>query len=604
MSLMAVILITLVLVSILILYIAVNAKTKRMTKRKAIISIIALMILLLFVIIYGVILIANTNMYLNMTSIISSTGILDDEEEEEKRRTRGRQYNNKDGEEIVTRFGLYPIDDTLRIRQEMLEICEKIGEAYGVDGKTVLAIALAEAHSSMTSLPNIEQVNGKVGSLYVNLSIDNVVGSNGRNFFIASGNEGKYKDKNGKAITDKYKVGKIDTSVGGAIGLYQFEASYIEGNFVTMYREINGKVVPEVGVKIMSYFDEQLGFMRPNPLYFPDQAINAINKIKWHMDDHAGQLNDIKVSLPDKVKEEILFIYAADAYRGDMTGSGKNGKNMHDAMGNLYADVYSKYSKQEPNIKYLGQFSSESYDKSSIRKLATGRQYNSTEFSGRMDGSPVTVAGTTFNKTFLEEFSNTPPHNINYLSYFDQVNNGGRNQNRLGIAHGFEALNASEYYWNLWEKQIEAAEKVETGGGSSGGLVVGEGEFLHPTPKYRNIASPYGPRIHPTKKVSSFHTGVDFAAPSGADILASKSGVVLQAAWNNAYGYKTVINHNDGTTTMYGHQSKMLVKAGDEVRAGDIIGYVGSTGWSTGPHLHFEIRIDNKHVNPMAYLKR
>jgi len=110
------------------------------------------------------------------------------------------------------------------------------------------------------------------------------------------------------------------------------------------------------------------------------------------------------------------------------------------------------------------------------------------------------------------------------------------------------------------------------------------------------ISSPYGPRW------GRFHTGVDIAAPYGASVRAVFSGRVVRASWYGAYGYCIVIDHGDEVTTLYAHLSDFLVARGDWVARGQIIGRVGSTGNSTGPHLHFEVRINGAHKNPLSYL--
>ena len=101
---------------------------------------------------------------------------------------------------------------------------------------------------------------------------------------------------------------------------------------------------------------------------------------------------------------------------------------------------------------------------------------------------------------------------------------------------------------------------------------------------------------------SSDHTGLDIAAKSGTDIQVVADGVVEFAAYNGSYGKLVKINHGNGVETWYAHTSKIYVKVGQEVKAGDVIAAVGSTGNSTGPHLHFEIRINGEHVNPQNYL--
>lgn len=110
------------------------------------------------------------------------------------------------------------------------------------------------------------------------------------------------------------------------------------------------------------------------------------------------------------------------------------------------------------------------------------------------------------------------------------------------------------------------------------------------------INSPYGPRW------GSFHPGIDIDGYTGEPIVAAKSGVVIMAGPYSGYGNATIIDHGGGIATLYGHQSSLAVSNGQHVRQGEVIGYVGCTGYCTGPHLHFEVRVNGEHVNPMPYL--
>lgn len=116
------------------------------------------------------------------------------------------------------------------------------------------------------------------------------------------------------------------------------------------------------------------------------------------------------------------------------------------------------------------------------------------------------------------------------------------------------------------------------------------------------ISSNFGNRFHPIDKVMKFHAGMDIAAPVGTKIGAAADGVVTFAGWSKGYGNLVVVKHADGKETRYGHTSKMFVKEGDSVVAGQQIAAVGSTGKSTGPHLHFEVRENGEAVNPQKYL--
>lgn len=121
-------------------------------------------------------------------------------------------------------------------------------------------------------------------------------------------------------------------------------------------------------------------------------------------------------------------------------------------------------------------------------------------------------------------------------------------------------------------------------------------------PVIARITSPFGNRYHPIYHRYIFHTGIDLGASYGTPIKAAESGTVILAGWVSGYGNTTVIDHGDGVSTLYGHQSKLAVHAGDQVTKGQTIGYVGSTGNSTGPHLHFEVRVNGQVQNPLNYL--
>jgi murein DD-endopeptidase MepM/ murein hydrolase activator NlpD len=137
---------------------------------------------------------------------------------------------------------------------------------------------------------------------------------------------------------------------------------------------------------------------------------------------------------------------------------------------------------------------------------------------------------------------------------------------------------------------------------SSGGIVVsGHGFFSLPIPG-APVTSGFGPRVHPIFHTVRVHTGVDFGAGYGTPIRAAADGTVVEAGWLGGYGNATVIDHGKGMATLYGHQSKILVSQGQSVKRAQVIGLVGATGFATGPHLHFEVRIDGTPVNPLPYL--
>ena len=128
------------------------------------------------------------------------------------------------------------------------------------------------------------------------------------------------------------------------------------------------------------------------------------------------------------------------------------------------------------------------------------------------------------------------------------------------------------------------------------------GEMAWPVPGYTRITSNYGMRTHPITGIYKLHTGVDLGAPMGANFVAANDGVVTKAGYNGAYGNMVIIDHGGGISTLYAHGSEILVTVGQTVKKGDIILKVGSTGYSTGAHAHFEVRVNGQVVNPLPYI--
>jgi len=140
-----------------------------------------------------------------------------------------------------------------------------------------------------------------------------------------------------------------------------------------------------------------------------------------------------------------------------------------------------------------------------------------------------------------------------------------------------------------------SSSSSSSGGASSGG-------FVFPLAYSTGVTCAYGPRVHPINGNKSFHYGVDLAAGMNTEIYATKSGTVTGATYGEANGYYVTINHGDGYSSIYAHMTNYVVSVGDSVKQGQLIGYVGTTGWSTGPHLHFEILYNGSNVNPMNYI--
>ncbi len=130
--------------------------------------------------------------------------------------------------------------------------------------------------------------------------------------------------------------------------------------------------------------------------------------------------------------------------------------------------------------------------------------------------------------------------------------------------------------------------------------VSGSGAFIWPVNGV--ITSPYGYRTHPIFGSTIYHSGMDIGVDYGTPVHAADSGVVVEAGWISGYGYAVIIDHGNGLSTLYGHNESLNVSEGQSVSQGQVIAYAGSTGNSTGPHVHFEVRSNGDPVDPAAYL--
>lgn len=157
---------------------------------------------------------------------------------------------------------------------------------------------------------------------------------------------------------------------------------------------------------------------------------------------------------------------------------------------------------------------------------------------------------------------------------------------------------------NLIIQAEMAAKATESDPSSNKVYPVSGGSLQYPVPAYRgyNYNSPYGYRTSPIRGGSEFHTGVDLKATMGCDVVAAESGKVIFSAINGGYGKCVIIDHGNGMSTLYAHNSKLVVSVGQTVQRGQVIAKAGTTGYSTGVHVHFEVRLGGKHTNPAPYI--
>ncbi|MBR5809130.1 MAG: peptidoglycan DD-metalloendopeptidase family protein [Clostridia bacterium] len=171
------------------------------------------------------------------------------------------------------------------------------------------------------------------------------------------------------------------------------------------------------------------------------------------------------------------------------------------------------------------------------------------------------------------------------------------------LSKDINELKKQEAEMEAAERQIQAQINAALGKSDQKGLTyTGNGKFILPLASYTRISSPFGYRIHPITGTRKLHSGIDYAAPAGTAIYAAEDGVVLTSGWINGYGYTITINHGSGYVTLYAHCSSLIAKAGQKVTKGQTIARVGSTGNSTGNHLHFEVKVNGSAQDPAKFL--
>ena len=298
------------------------------------------------------------------------------------------------------------------------------------------------------------------------------------------------------------------------------------------------------------------------------------------------------------------------------------------------ADAQAKEAVQYENMKKRIKFMYENSQTSTAEML-----FSSKDFSEFLNTAEYITQISQYDRKMLEEYQNTQEtiaetQEILKKEYAEiakleeQVKAEKQAVAALEAAKKGELADVSEdladaeQIAKVYEEEIKAQNEViaqiqaaqqqqannagnsaSAGEGSGGGQTVqGTGSMLWTCPSSHKITSDYGPRESPTAGASTNHKGIDIGAAYGADIVAADSGVVIVSTYSNSAGNYIVIDHGNGICTVYMHASSRLVSVGNTVTRGQVIAKVGSTGYSTGNHLHFGVTVNGSYVNPWGYV--
>lgn len=218
--------------------------------------------------------------------------------------------------------------------------------------------------------------------------------------------------------------------------------------------------------------------------------------------------------------------------------------------------------------------------------------------------------GLNAEKEVLEEAKASVDAEEENLNVLIEEKQGEIEKTEGNIANKEEAIREYEAYIAEQAAVIKAleaavlAQQKELAAENGTPMIYDGGSFCWPAPKWSHISSEYGNRMHPTLGINQFHNGVDMAAPGGSPILAAYDGEVAAASYTSTMGNYMIINHGDGLYTIYMHASALYVSEGNHVSRGQAIGAVGSTGRSTGNHLHFSVRLNGSYVSPWNYITK
>lgn len=317
---------------------------------------------------------------------------------------------------------------------------------------------------------------------------------------------------------------------------------------------------------------------------------NKIAELKQLITDKEAEITDTEAKLEEaqKIEQEQ---YEAMKVRI---------KFMYEKSDDFYletifsADSFGDILNKADYIEQLSAYDREKLDEYALNSQMI--QLYKEELEAEKDILDEAKAGVVAEQAALESLISEKEQQI--TAYQSDISN-----KEAAIKEYEEDIAAQNAVITALEKAV-AEEKAKLLAENGAVITYDGGVFAWPAPSYTRVSSDYGTRMHPTLGVEKFHNGIDLAAPSGSSILAAYNGKVVSAAYNASMGNYVMIDHGNNLYTIYMHASALYVSTGETVAKGQQIAAVGSTGRSTGPHLHFGVRLNGSYVSPWNYLSQ
>lgn len=343
------------------------------------------------------------------------------------------------------------------------------------------------------------------------------------------------------------------------------------------------------------------------------------NEIQTQIDESNSQLNDVNDELTDNLKQIQKLDESIQSSEENIEKLNEEITKKENEIQQIESELEKVTEKYNTQKALLDERLVEMYENDNVKYLDV--ILKSKSFSDFVSNYYIISELTEYDMDLLEivddQRKEIEQKNLKLSSQKDSLEQEKSTQKKTQIALSNTKVLRKNYVLKLNQEEQDLQVKIDEYNNqvnqieeeikklavtASFGEEYRGGTMQWPIYGHYTITSNYGMRTHPITGVYKLHTGVDISATIGSDFTAIADGIVVKAEYNGAYGNMVIIDHGGGVQTLYAHGSQIIAQVGQEVKAGDIVLKVGSTGYSTGPHAHFEIRINGSPVNPLDYV--